>query len=188
MEVNLVVFKPNGKRAEVGLQTGSYIIGRDEKATLRIPIRSVSRTHCELVVGDDEVALRDLGSTNGTKVNGDKVQNTIIKAGDVVGVGNVQIVFQIDGEPKTVDRPEGEDLDLDLDLDDTPPGALSSPKPGAKKAPAPLGGGSGDSSMMDERAASRDRTTQPSAGDAGDSSAFDFDFDFTDDQGDKNKS
>lgn len=176
MEVNLVVFKPDGTRREAPLQPGTYMVGRDQDATLRIPLKSVSRSHCELVVTDASVSVRDLGSTNGTIVNGERVERALLRAGDVLTVGGVQLVFQIDGRPAQVHRPEP-DMGLDLDLDDTPPGGLSMAK---KKKPILGGSGASDeSSMMGNSDITR------GAGDPGDSdgsSAFDFDFDFPDDE------
>lgn len=180
MQLNLVVFKSNGTRREAQLQPGTYLVGRDENATLRIPMKSVSRSHCELSVEDDRVSVKDLGSTNGTMVNGQRVEQTALSAGDVITIGGVQIVLQIDGKPERVERPEP-DLNLDLDLDETPPGALSTPK----KKPIISDDRSDDSSMMGKSDVTRG-TGDPADSDG--SSAFDFDFDFPDDEKDSPRS
>jgi len=177
VQLNLVVFKPNGARREAQLQPGTYLVGRDENATLRIPMKSVSRSHCELTVEDDRVSVKDLGSTNGTVVNGQRIDQTALRPGDVLTLGGVQIVFQINGKPEQIDRPDP-DINLDLDLDDTPPGALSTPK----KKPILSEDSADDSSIMGKSDFTRG-TGDP--GDSDDSSVFDFDFDFPDDDDDK---
>jgi hypothetical protein len=64
-----VVVRVNAKVfAEFELVEGRHIIGRSSSAQVRIPESSVSKVHAELVIGRDEVTIRDLGSTNGTKV------------------------------------------------------------------------------------------------------------------------
>jgi len=49
--------------------------------------------------------IRDLGSRNGTYVNGKRVEETVIKAGDQMKVGPLTFVFQIDGQPKDITMP-----------------------------------------------------------------------------------
>src|SRR5689334_4805107 len=48
-------------------------VGRREPADIVLPDSEVSRAHCRLVVRDEELWVRDLGSTNGTFVNGERV-------------------------------------------------------------------------------------------------------------------
>ena len=50
---------------------------------------SVSRRHCKLSVFGDKAWVEDLGSTNGTWVNGERTENALLSAGDVVAVGHV---------------------------------------------------------------------------------------------------
>ena len=74
----------------------SLVIGRDENCDLNIQSASVSRRHFRLDVEDDKIFISDLGSSNGTSVDGiqisEKVQissRSIIKAGRIT----IQIVF-----------------------------------------------------------------------------------------------
>ena len=53
---------------------------------------SVSRRHCKLSVFGDKAWVEDLGSTNGTWVNGERTENALLSAGDVVAVGHSRIV------------------------------------------------------------------------------------------------
>jgi pSer/pThr/pTyr-binding forkhead associated (FHA) protein len=173
VDVNLVVFRPDGTRREARLEPGTYLIGRDQDATLRIPMKSVSREHCELVIDASGASVRDLGSTNGTFVNGARTQKANLTAGDVLTVGGVHMVLQIDGKPATVERPRA-DLDLDLNLDDTPPGALST----ARSKPAK------PARSDDASDGSGEMTRGTADDDLEGSSAFEFDFDFPDDDED----
>lgn len=78
--------------AEVALRLppapGSYVIGRDTGCDLRLAEDTVSRRHAVLSCVDGEWLLADLGSTNGTRVNGWRLQaQAAVRAGDVVDLG-----------------------------------------------------------------------------------------------------
>lgn len=66
----------------------STIIGRGQRADIRILDEGISREHCELVVEGDKVFLRDLGSTNGTYCKGVRVTNHELTDGDKILVGS----------------------------------------------------------------------------------------------------
>lgn len=69
-------------------------IGRDEGLDLRLPHPHVSRVHAELVVDRHGVNLRDLGSANGTWLNGARLlRPALLRPGDQVGVGPFQLLF-----------------------------------------------------------------------------------------------
>ncbi len=70
------------------------VIGRGAEADLRLADTGVSRLHVELRVDGDEVRLADLGSTNGTLVNGRRTQATVLADGDRIDVGATPIVFR----------------------------------------------------------------------------------------------
>jgi pSer/pThr/pTyr-binding forkhead associated (FHA) protein len=57
----------------------------------------VSRHHAELRVEDDEVVLVDLGSTNGTSVNGEPVRRVTLTDGTRITLGRTTLVFRRDG-------------------------------------------------------------------------------------------
>ncbi|MFD6418707.1 FHA domain-containing protein [Streptomyces sp. NPDC060194] len=69
-------------------------IGRDPSNGLRLSHDTVSRVHAELVLRSGAWVLRDLGSTNGTTVNGRRVTGTaLVREGDHIGFG--QMVFRL---------------------------------------------------------------------------------------------
>jgi hypothetical protein len=67
---------------------GALVLGRDSDAELVLSEDLVSRRHAELVVKEGEVTLRDLGSTNGTFVNGQRIKKVKLAVGDRVLVGS----------------------------------------------------------------------------------------------------
>ena len=67
-------------------------IGRSPGAEFIVDAPLVSRLHCQLTAGATELELVDLESTNGTFVNGQRVTRTILKDGDKLGVGRVELV------------------------------------------------------------------------------------------------
>jgi pSer/pThr/pTyr-binding forkhead associated (FHA) protein len=64
------------------------LIGRQEDCDLRLDHKSVSKMHCVLVKTDGLLLLRDLGSTNGTRVNGTRVRRAALLPNDKVSVAN----------------------------------------------------------------------------------------------------
>ncbi len=103
MTVTLVTFAKTGQRKDFVLSRHSTVIGRKTDADLRIPLNEISRAHCELTMNGKGVVLRDLGSSNGTFVNGERVDDDHeLSAGDKIRVGSVMFVVQIDGQPEEV--------------------------------------------------------------------------------------
>ena len=84
-----------GPAESTPLTASSTTIGRDESADLCIPSGRVSREHAVIVVEGGRSLIRDLGSTNGTFVNGERVTETAINDGDVIGFADVEFTFVI---------------------------------------------------------------------------------------------
>jgi len=99
MDINLIMFKENGQRKEFPVKGKSCVVGRRDDCDLRIPLPAISRRHCKFIRGDVGLELKDLASSNGTFVNNQRIQETILKAGDRVVVGPVVFIVQIDGDP-----------------------------------------------------------------------------------------
>ncbi|MGB3713968.1 MAG: FHA domain-containing protein [Candidatus Promineifilaceae bacterium] len=91
---NLVVF--TGDRTwniELG-KLELATIGRDESCEVFVDADKVSRRHAEVQQMGDAFLLKDLGSTNGTRVHGQYIDQQILQDGDVIQIGSVQIVFK----------------------------------------------------------------------------------------------
>jgi pSer/pThr/pTyr-binding forkhead associated (FHA) protein len=67
-------------------------IGRAPRADFIIDAALVSRVHCQLTAGAADLEVIDLESTNGTFVNGERVERALLKSGDRLGVGKVEFV------------------------------------------------------------------------------------------------
>ena len=103
MQVELIMFRTGGERRSFAVVRSTTTIGRREDCDLRIPVGDVSRKHCRLVLSPDNVRIQDLGSSNGTYVNGQRVTDAFLNPGDTVGVGPVHFVVQVDGVPSEHD-------------------------------------------------------------------------------------
>ena len=67
-------------------------IGRASNADFIVDATLVSRLHCRISAGAAELQVEDLESTNGTYVNGERVDRAALRSGDRLGVGEVQFV------------------------------------------------------------------------------------------------
>lgn len=74
------------------LPLGVSVIGRGAKATVRLDSVKISRVHAVVVVSRDQVTIDDQGSSNGTSVNGVRINGRQVLAdGDVVSVGSFDL-------------------------------------------------------------------------------------------------
>ena len=99
MQAVLVMFRSDGERRSFSITRDMTVIGRREDCDLRIPLGDVSRKHCRLVRDGDLLRLEDLGSSNGTYLNGQRVQESLLTPGDSIQIGPVVFVLQVDGVP-----------------------------------------------------------------------------------------
>ncbi len=100
MQVNLKVSAgPYKGRIFSFAQHDSFLIGRNPEAHLCLPDdRYFSRNHCLLEMNPPHSFLRDLGSTNGTFLNGQRVQNASLKNGDRIQCGETILVVEVTAE------------------------------------------------------------------------------------------
>lgn len=83
-------------KAPIELETGEAVIGRSRSCAVQIAETTVSRQHAVFVVEPGNVRLRDLGSSNGTYVNGKRVDGSQELAdGDRVVVGEAELIVRI---------------------------------------------------------------------------------------------
>ena len=83
---------PNGERVILGERTLS--VGRSTECDIVIPDTNVSRRHAEIRPTIDGFSLVDLGSTNGSLVNGERVTQRELRDGDELVFGNTRFLFQ----------------------------------------------------------------------------------------------
>jgi hypothetical protein len=84
----------DGSQQWLELQVGSNVIGRGQDADLRLPDTGVSRRHVDIRFDGTGAVLHDLGSTNGTTVNGHRAQSWQLQHGDVVRLGHTVVVYR----------------------------------------------------------------------------------------------
>lgn len=85
----------------IQLLTQPFTIGRGSENTIRVCNTTVSGTHAELLLAGSQLLLRDRNSTNGTLLNGRRIQSVeVVQEGDIVHVGNV--MFTVHREQQTV--------------------------------------------------------------------------------------
>jgi len=90
----LVVDGPGTKHV---LEQGSNVLGRGTEADVRLPDTGVSRKHADVQLAGGTVTVEDLGSTNGTLVNGRRVGRQDLADGDVIRIGHSVLVYRQDG-------------------------------------------------------------------------------------------
>lgn len=96
VELKVVGGKQHGSL--IPLQTKKFLVGREQDCQLRPSSESVSRHHCVFTLDDFGVRLRDLGSTNGTFVNDQRVQGqAILQPGDRILIGKLEFEIVIEG-------------------------------------------------------------------------------------------
>ena len=86
------VVLPGGERVKLG--DGPATIGRSADCTIHLTDTSVSRRHAELRPAGSGWTITDLGSTNGTRVNGARASSRPLRDGDMITVGDAQLRFE----------------------------------------------------------------------------------------------
>jgi pSer/pThr/pTyr-binding forkhead associated (FHA) protein len=124
----LVMISPPAPGAEYAFSRPRMRIGRSEELDIVVNHKSISREHAEVERIGDRIRIRDLGSANGTRVNGRDVSDHEIAPGDVIELGQVRFRFVGEGETYTLD------LDRTVQVD-----ALTV-EPASSKAPLFIGG------------------------------------------------
>jgi pSer/pThr/pTyr-binding forkhead associated (FHA) protein len=85
-----------GRSVDLGERT---TIGRVEDNAFQIAEPSVSSRHCEILLQGGEVLVKDLNSTNGTFINGEKITERVLKPGQTLRLGNVELKLDVPGAP-----------------------------------------------------------------------------------------
>ena len=85
------------------LKAEKTTIGRLEDNTFQIPEPSVSSHHCEVVLRGDEILVRDLNSTNGTYVSGERITEATVKPGQILRLGQIEMRLETEHHAR---RPE----------------------------------------------------------------------------------
>ena len=87
---------------EISLDDLPAVIGRGAESRIMVNDRWVSRQHCEINRVDGAVVVRDLGSSHGTYVNGQRIDEATLHAGDQLGVGLTSFTAKLDNHAVTL--------------------------------------------------------------------------------------
>jgi predicted component of type VI protein secretion system len=133
------------------------LLGRHGECDIQLNSRKVSRRHCCIAQVNDYLVVRDLGSTNGIRINGHRVVEGRLNAGDELTVGNFRYQVYLDtaggGEATPPPRPRKsapmpdrlEEADEPVPLDDA---TANAPGPILAAKPAPLPRAGADESIV----------------------------------------
>lgn len=97
----LVIQVPGEADQEMPLTQNCILIGRDLLCAICVPGLKVSRYHAIIAMSPQGLQFLDLGSTNGSRVNGDAVSRCTLRDGDVIGIGQTTIRYVAGGEAIT---------------------------------------------------------------------------------------
>jgi pSer/pThr/pTyr-binding forkhead associated (FHA) protein len=86
------------------LKAEKTTIGRLEDNTFQIPEPSVSSHHCEVLARGNQLVVRDLNSTNGTYLSGERITEAPIKPGQILRLGQVEMRLESDTPPAAPKR------------------------------------------------------------------------------------
>jgi len=116
--VKLVVLSAGFNGRTHDLNVDKTTIGRVDDNTFQIADPSVSSHHCEIILRGTDVVIHDLGSTNGSFINGEKISESVLKPGQTLKLGQIEMQLVPEGAPMPSAKP-------------APAPAASSPAPAA---------------------------------------------------------
>ena len=102
---HLIILYPQTQFKQIALEKGTVILGRGQDADIRLDDELVSRKHCSLTFDGKNVTVQDLGSTNGTYVDGNQVSKMVLDSDNRLQLGKhvLKIDFK-DASEEAFDR------------------------------------------------------------------------------------
>jgi DNA-binding NtrC family response regulator len=91
--VSLVFYHRDGAKVYAMPESGSIVVGRTFPADVVVEDASVSRSHARFTLQNQELTFEDLGSTNGTWLNGDRTERGTLRANDELRLGDVAVAL-----------------------------------------------------------------------------------------------
>ncbi len=91
--------------ADVRIRDREVTIGRFDEVDVSLPLITVSRRHARIVPRGGEFVIEDLGSANGTFVDGVPIVSCVLRDGDVIQIGTCRMSFHRLLEPQRADSP-----------------------------------------------------------------------------------
>src|SRR5688572_13577603 len=87
------------------LKVDKTTVGRVSDNTFEIPEASVSSHHAEILLRGEDILIRDLDSTNGTFINGEKITEAVLKPGQILKFGTVELRLDTGDAPPAASKP-----------------------------------------------------------------------------------
>lgn len=97
------------------------LVGRNEDCDVRLDHKSVSKLHCIIVKTDGLLLVRDLGSTNGTRVNGQRVRRAALLPNDNLSIANAKYQVKFGAELEAEEKAAALPLPADAKHDEPKP-------------------------------------------------------------------
>ncbi len=95
--MNLLIVQGPQRGQTVRLLNSRFVIGRDKSCDLQIPVPMISRRHCAIIRENSQFYLEDLGSRNGTCINGQRITDRVLlNEGDLIEVDDSALRFVAD--------------------------------------------------------------------------------------------
>lgn len=161
MQIQLVIVQGGPRGRQIALPGTEAVLGRLKGCTVRIAAHEVSRKHCRIREQNGQVTILDLGSANGTFINGRRIaEETLLAPGDQLQIGSVVFAVETPGaavpalpradvvESEAIDdvpfviesadaaRPAEEGFEI-VDAEDEAPAAAAPAVPAKPARPAP---------------------------------------------------
>lgn len=103
---------------DLALDKPVLLLGRHAECDIQLHSGKVSRRHCVIAIVNDELLIRDLGSTNGIRINGQRVTDGPLRDGDEVTIGNFS--YRVNAGPDKTSVRKTSDEDERLEESDEP--------------------------------------------------------------------
>ncbi len=111
MDVYLKVLEGAKSGGTIAIKKDRFLIGRSRKCHLCASSNAISRRHCVITRQDASVTIQDLGSRNGTLVNGNRIEQEVeIHSGDELGVGPLRFMLTISHGISNLKRPKAQSV------------------------------------------------------------------------------
>lgn len=123
MDMIFKVIKGPSKKKVLKINKKDVIIGRSKECTITIPARGISKQHCRIWEEDGRLFIEDLGSTNGTELNGIKLEQKMsLRNSDHIQLPHFEfeLTFATEGETE----PALDEMELEVNKKDSEDDAL----------------------------------------------------------------
>jgi pSer/pThr/pTyr-binding forkhead associated (FHA) protein len=116
MKCSLVVGAGSLQGKSIPITKSTFLIGRDAKCHLRPASQTISKRHCSIQLRDGQLFVEDMGSTNGTFINDEKVESPrALVDGDKLKIGPLEFMIKLE-QPAQVEKATLVDKDTETQL------------------------------------------------------------------------